>query len=84
MGLTKYFATPWDLNTKFIPKQNFIRKLVTYTIAENADEVKLYLRQEQETLHYDNCSFNNGIFTFKGNEDSNPLLVRERENNLLK
>jgi hypothetical protein len=37
--------------------------------------VKLYLRQEQETLAIDNCSFSsNGIFTFKGNEDSNPVI----------
>jgi hypothetical protein len=35
--------------------------------------VKLYLRQEQAINNY--CSFSsNGIFTFKGNEDSNPVI----------
>jgi hypothetical protein len=41
MGLTKFCNALGLVNTKIlIPKQNFIRKLVTYTIAENADEVR--------------------------------------------
>jgi hypothetical protein len=36
--------------------------------------VKLYLRQEQETLNYDNCSLALTAFHFQRNEDSNPVI----------
>jgi dinuclear metal center YbgI/SA1388 family protein len=78
-GVNKIFCNALGLvNTKIlIPKQNFIRKLVTYTIAENADEVRkaLFEAGAGNIGNYDNCSFSsNGIFTFKGNEDSNPVI----------
>ena len=60
-----------------IPKQNFIRKLVTYTIAENAEEVRNALFDAGAGMigNYENCSFNSkGIGTYMGNEHSNPEI----------
>jgi dinuclear metal center YbgI/SA1388 family protein len=78
-GVNKIFCNALGLlNTKIlIPKQNFIRKLVTYTVAENAPKVRqaLFEAGAGNIGNYDNCSFSsNGIFTFKGNEDSNPVI----------
>jgi hypothetical protein len=41
-GVNKIFCNALNLfNTKIlIPKQNFIRKLVTFTITENAEKVR--------------------------------------------
>lgn len=73
-----------------IPKQNYIRKLITYTIAENAEEVRNALFDAGAGMigNYENCSFNSqGIGTYMGNENSNPE-VGERfefvENNEIK
>ena len=73
-----------------IPKQNYIRKLITYTIAENAEEVRnaLFDAGAGTIGNYENCSFNSqGIGTYMGNENSNPE-VGERfefvENNEIK
>jgi len=60
-----------------IPKQNFIRKLVTYTIPENADKLRnaLFDAGAGSIGNYDNCSFNSqGIGTYMGNEHSNPEI----------
>jgi hypothetical protein len=36
---------------------------------------KALFEAERKHWYYDNCSFSsNGIFTFKGNEDSNPVI----------
>lgn len=65
-------------NTKIlIPKKNYIRKLVTYTIPENAEEVRnaLFNAGAGSIGNYDNCSFNSkGIGTYMGNEHSNPEI----------
>ena len=65
-------------NTKIlIPKENYIRKLVTYTIPEYADEVRnaLFNAGAGSIGNYDNCSFNSkGIGTYMGNEHSNPEI----------
>ncbi len=73
-----------------IPKQNYIRKLITYTLAENAEEVRnaLFDAGAGTIGNYENCSFNSqGIGTYMGNENSNPE-VGERfefvENNEIK
>lgn len=81
-GVNKIFCDALGLlNTKILlPKQNFIRKLVTYTVAENAAEVRqaLFETGAGNIGNYDNCSFSsNGIFTFKGNEDSNPVIGKK-------
>ncbi|MDR6967841.1 dinuclear metal center YbgI/SA1388 family protein [Flavobacterium arsenatis] len=78
-GVNKIFCDALGLiNTKIlIPKTNFIRKLITYTTPENADQVRNVLFEAGAGTigNYDNCSFNSeGTFTFKGNENSNPVV----------
>lgn len=63
-----------------IPKQHFIKKLITYTIPENADQVRnaLFEAGAGTIGNYNNCSFNTlGTGTYRGNENSNPV-VREK------
>jgi dinuclear metal center YbgI/SA1388 family protein len=78
-GVNKIFCDALGLtNTKvLIPKQNFIQKLVTFTTVDNAEEVRSALFQAGAGTigNYDHCSFNSeGFFTFKGNENSNPVI----------
>jgi dinuclear metal center YbgI/SA1388 family protein len=78
-GVNKIFSDALGLvNTKIlIPKQHFIRKLVTYTIPENAEEVRnaLFDAGAGNIGNYENCSFNSkGIGTYMGNENSNPQI----------
>jgi dinuclear metal center YbgI/SA1388 family protein len=78
-GVNKIFSDALGLiNTKIlIPKENFIRKLVTYTIPENAQEVRnaLFNAGAGNIGNYENCSFNSkGIGTYMGNEHSNPQV----------
>ncbi|WP_413999199.1 Nif3-like dinuclear metal center hexameric protein [Flavobacterium sp. W1B] len=78
-GVNKIFCDALGLmNTKIlIPKQNFIRKLITYTIAENAEKVRnaLFDAGAGNIGNYEDCSFNSkGIGTYMGNEHSNPQL----------
>lgn len=78
-GVNKIFCDALGLvRTKIlIPKQNFIRKLVTYTVAENAHELRnaLFDAGAGTIGNYENCSFNStGIGTYMGNEHSNPEI----------
>ena len=78
-GVNKIFCDALELkNTKIlIPKQNFIHKLVTYTIPENANQVRnaLFEAGAGSIGNYDNCSFNSeGISSYRGNENSNPVV----------
>ncbi|MEY4963392.1 MAG: hypothetical protein RLZZ323_711 [Bacteroidota bacterium] len=78
-GVNKIVCNTLGLkNTKIlIPKENYIRKLVTYTIPENAEEVRnaLFNAGAGSIGNYDNCSFNSkGIGTYMGNEHSNPEI----------
>jgi dinuclear metal center YbgI/SA1388 family protein len=78
-GVNKIFCNALGLkNTKIlIPKQNFIRKLVTYTIPKNANQVRnaLFEAGAGSIGNYENCSFNSeGTGTYKGNENSNPVI----------
>jgi dinuclear metal center YbgI/SA1388 family protein len=78
-GVNKIFCDALGLkNTKIlIPKQNYIRKLVTYTIVENAEKVRnaLFNAGAGNIGNYEDCSFNSkGIGTYMGNENSNPQL----------
>ncbi|MFZ4105560.1 Nif3-like dinuclear metal center hexameric protein [Flavobacterium sp.] len=78
-GVNKIFCDALGLiNTKIlIPKLNFIQKLVTYTIPENAEQVRnaLFDAGAGKIGNYDNCSFTSkGVGTYKGNEDSNPEI----------
>ncbi len=78
-GVNKIFCDALGLtNTKIlIPKTNFIRKLVTYTIPENAEKLRnaLFDAGAGNIGNYENCSFNSkGIGTYMGNENSSPEI----------
>ncbi|WP_430400237.1 Nif3-like dinuclear metal center hexameric protein [Flavobacterium sp.] len=78
-GVNKIFCDALGLqNTKIlIPKENFIRKLVTYTIPENEIHLRnaLFDAGAGQIGNYENCSFNSeGIGTYSGNEESNPKI----------
>ncbi len=78
-GVNKIFCNTLGLqNTKtLVPKQHFIQKLVTYTINENAEEVRnaLFNAGAGRIGNYEDCSFNSkGIGTYMGNENSNPEI----------
>jgi dinuclear metal center YbgI/SA1388 family protein len=78
-GVNRIFCNALALTkTKIlIPKTHFIRKLVTYTIAENAEEVRnaLFDAGAGSIGNYENCSFNSkGIGTYMGNEHSDPQV----------
>lgn len=78
-GVNKIFCDALGLiNTKvLIPKQNYIQKLITYTVPDNSEKVRnaLFEAGAGNIGNYDNCSFNTeGFFTFKGNENSNPVI----------
>ena len=65
-------------NTKIlIPKKGIIKKLTTYVPIKHADALRnsLFSANAGSIGNYDNCSFNiEGQGTFKGNENSNPVL----------
>jgi dinuclear metal center YbgI/SA1388 family protein len=83
-GVNKIFCDALGLkNTKvLVPKKDFIRKLVTYTVPENAEKVRnaLFEAGAGTIGNYDNCSFNSeGFSTYKGNENSNPSVGNKGE-----
>ena len=83
-GVNKIFCDALGLiNTKIlIPKPNFIKKLITYTVPENATKVRTALLDSGAGTigNYDNCSFNsNGFSTYQGNEKSNPVIGNKGE-----
>ena len=58
-----------------VPKENYIQKLVTYTVPDNAIKLRnaLFEAGAGNIGNYEDCSFNSeGIGTFMGNENSNP------------
>jgi dinuclear metal center YbgI/SA1388 family protein len=78
-GVNKIFCDALGLiNTKvLIPKQNFIQKLVTYTIPENVEKLRnaLFEAGAGQIGNYEDCSFNSkGVGTYMGNENSNPEI----------
>jgi dinuclear metal center YbgI/SA1388 family protein len=83
-GVNKIFCDALGLNnTKvLIPKDNFIKKLVTYTQPSNAETLRnsLFNAGAGTIGNYENCSFNsNGTGTFKGTENSNPVIGNQFE-----
>ena len=83
-GVNKIFCNALGLNnTKIlIPKQDFIRKLITYTVPENADKIRAALFEAGAGTigNYDHCSFNSdGFSTYMGNADSNPIIGNKGE-----
>jgi len=78
-GVNKIFCDALRLtNTRIlIPKENYIRKLVTYTIPENLEKLRnaLFDAGAGNIGNYENCSFNSqGLGTYQGNEDSDPKI----------
>ncbi|MES2811734.1 MAG: Nif3-like dinuclear metal center hexameric protein [Bacteroidota bacterium] len=78
-GVNKIFCDALGLiNTKvLVPKQNFIQKLVTYTIPENVEKLRnaMFDAGAGKIGNYEDCSFNSkGIGTYMGNENSNPEI----------
>jgi hypothetical protein len=60
-----------------VPKEKFIRKLVTYTIPENVEKLRnaLFEAGAGNIGNYEDCSFNSkGIGTYMGNEKAIPKL----------
>ncbi|OCB76500.1 Nif3-like dinuclear metal center hexameric protein [Flavobacterium crassostreae] len=83
-GVNKIFCDALGLkNAKIlIPKQQYIRKLVTYTIAENVLKVReaLFEAGAGQIGNYENCSFTStGTSTYKGGENSNPVIGNRLE-----
>lgn len=83
-GVNKIFCDALGLiNTKIlIPKENYIRKLVTYTIPENHTKLRnaLFEAGAGNIGNYENCSFNSqGTGTYQGNENSNPEIGNRGE-----
>ena len=83
-GVNKIFADALGLtNAKIlVPKQGFIRKLVTYTVPNNHEKVRaaLFEAGAGSIGNYDNCSYNSwGRGTYKGNEVSNPVIGHRGE-----
>ena len=78
-GVNKIFGNALGLtNTKILlPKENHIRKLVTFTVPENVEKVRnaLFEAGAGTIGNYENCSFTSkGIGTYMGNENSNPEI----------
>uniref|UniRef100_UPI004047B50B Nif3-like dinuclear metal center hexameric protein n=1 Tax=Flavobacterium sp. TaxID=239 RepID=UPI004047B50B len=76
-GVNKIFCDALGLkNSKvLIPKENYIQKLITFTLPENAEKIRnaLFEAGAGKIGNYEDCSFNSqGIGTYMGNENSNP------------
>ncbi|KOS07970.1 NGG1p interacting factor NIF3 [Flavobacterium akiainvivens] len=83
-GVNKIFADALGLdNTKIlVPKEGFIRKLVTYTVPENHLKLRnaLFDAGAGSIGNYENCSFNSrGTGTYQGNEFSDPQIGQQGE-----
>jgi len=66
-----------------IPKKGIIKKLTTYVPNANAEELKkaLFSAGAGSIGNYDRCSFSSlGEGTFRGNENSNPVIGKKGEN----
>jgi len=83
-GVNKIFCDALGIeNSKvLIPKQNYIQKLVTYTVPDNAEKLRnsLFDAGAGNIGNYEDCSFSSqGIGTYMGNENSNPEVGSQFE-----
>ena len=65
-----------------IPKNNTIQKLFTYVPIDSVEKVResLFYAGAGNIGNYSNCSFNiDGTGSYKGNEDSNPVIGEKGE-----
>ena len=68
-----------------VPQKSTIKKLLTFVPNSEADTVResLFAAGAGTIGNYDNCSFNvTGRGSFKGNEDSNPVVGKKGETHL--
>lgn len=83
-GVNKIFCDALGL-TNFqilIPKEGFIKKLVTYTTPDNHEKLRnaLFASGAGSIGNYSNCSFNSkGAGTYQGNQNSNPQVGNRGE-----
>lgn len=78
-GVNKIMCDALGLqNSKIlVPKQQFIKKLTTYTTPENVEQVKkaLFNAGAGAIGDYNECSFTSeGIGSYRGNENTNPTV----------
>ncbi|KAF2519411.1 Nif3-like dinuclear metal center hexameric protein [Flavobacterium salilacus subsp. salilacus] len=78
-GVNKIFCDALGLiNTKtLVPKEGFIRKLVTFTTPENAEKLRnaLFDAGAGNIGNYENCSYSSqGMGTYQGTAESNPSI----------
>jgi dinuclear metal center YbgI/SA1388 family protein len=83
-GVNRIFCNALALtNTKIlIPKENHIRKLVTFTVPENVEKVRnaLFEAGAGTIGNYKNCSFTSkGMGTYLGDESCNPVIGNRYE-----
>ena len=83
-GVNKIICNHLGLkNTQIlVPKEKYIRKLVTYTILENHEALRnaLFDAGAGNIGNYEDCSFNSkGLGTYMGNENSNPEIGQRFE-----
>lgn len=83
-GVNKIFCDALGLqNTKIlVPKEGFIRKLITYTIPENVDALRnaLFEAGAGNIGNYEYCSFSSqGLGTYQGNDESTPVVGNKGE-----
>ncbi len=83
-GVNDMIAEKLQLKNRkiLIPRKDSIKKLTTFIPLKNAEEVRksLFDAGAGSIGNYDNCSFNiEGKGSFKGNEDSNPVIGQKGE-----
>ena len=71
------------MNSKvLIPKENYIKKLVTFTPEQNFHDLReaLFSAGAGSIGNYDKCSFSSdGVGTYRGGDDSNPVVGAKHE-----
>ncbi|MCC1483965.1 Nif3-like dinuclear metal center hexameric protein [Winogradskyella immobilis] len=84
VGVNSIICNQLGLKNKHIllPQKGTIKKLTTYVPKENAETLRraLFNAGAGNIGNYDMCSFNtNGIGTYKGNANSNPVVGNKEE-----
>ncbi|WP_299227168.1 Nif3-like dinuclear metal center hexameric protein [uncultured Psychroserpens sp.] len=83
-GVNDIICNTLGLSNKkiLIPQKGTIKKLTTYIPSANAQALRaqLFKAGAGNIGNYDNCSFNSeGVGTYRGNENSNPILGKKGE-----
>ncbi|MCB0444425.1 MAG: Nif3-like dinuclear metal center hexameric protein [Gelidibacter sp.] len=83
-GVNDIICNTLNLQNKkiLLPQQGTIKKLTTYVPRENAEALRneLFKTGAGQLGNYENCSFNTqGVGTYQGNENSNPVKGKKGE-----